>query len=65
MRFYQQLGGFIFEFESVKKFLSFTFGRICGVFVFILILMGWYVLLYFMGYVESLQPLLDVIHIFI
>jgi len=34
MRFFGQYWGFIFEFNSIKDFLMFTLGRICGFFVF-------------------------------
>jgi hypothetical protein len=65
MRFFKEVGGFIFEFDSIGGFINFTIGRIIGVIVFILLIIGWYLCLYWMGYIESIDPLLRVIHVFI
>lgn len=65
MRFYKEFWGFIFEFNSIKQFVYFTLGRICGLLIFVLLIVGWYILLYLMGYIKSIDPLLGIIHIFI
>ena len=56
MRFFKEVNGFIFEFNSIGEFLDFCLGRIFGVIVFIGLIVGWYFLLYFMGYIESVEP---------
>lgn len=61
MKFYNQLWGFIFEFGSIKQFIIFTLGRICGLIVFVLLIIGWYLLLYCMGYIKTIDPLLNII----
>lgn len=33
MRFYKEVWGFIFEFNSVGEYVQFLFGRLCGLIV--------------------------------
>jgi len=61
MRFFKEFNGFIFEFNSIGEFLDFCLGRIFGVIVFIGLIVGWYFLLYFMGYIESVEPFFRVV----
>ena len=61
MRFFKEVNGFIFEFNSIGEFLDFCLGRIFGVIVFIGLIVGWYFLLYFMGYIESVEPFFRVV----
>lgn len=58
MKFYKQYWGFLFEFNSIGEFIWFTIGRVIGVILFILLIFGWWVLLYLTGYIESLSPIL-------
>ena len=34
MRFYKEVGGIIWEFNSIGEYLSFTLGRVLGVIIF-------------------------------
>lgn len=65
MTFYQQIGSFIFEFKSVGQFIAFTLGRLLAIPVFIGLIILWYFALYWMGYIDSVEPLLAVLRIFI
>ncbi len=37
MRFYKEVWGFIFEFNSVGEYIEFLFGRLCGIAALILL----------------------------
>ena len=65
MTFYQKIGDFIFEFKTVGHFIAFTIGRLLAIPVFIGLLVLWYLVLYWMGYIDSIEPLLAIWHIFI
>lgn len=43
MRFFKEVWGFIFEFNSIGEYLSFLFGRLIGLIIFIgiIILIIW------------------------
>jgi len=49
MRFYKQVWGIIWEFNSIADFIAFSIGRLLAVVVFI-------ALVYFLSTCESLKP---------
>jgi hypothetical protein len=66
MRFFTNEYGFIVEWTSFKSYLQFLFGQICGTILFFFLGIPFiYVIMYWCGYVESLDPLINLLkHIF-
>ena len=64
MRFYQTIGNFTFEFNDIPQFIAFTIGRLLALPIFIGLFILWYLILYWLGYIDSLEPLIEVWHLF-
>lgn len=63
MRFFGEYWGFIFEFNSIKDFLMFTLGRICGVLVFLGMIDVFLTTIHYLGYGGKPFPLLYILSI--
>ena len=60
MRFFGEYWGFIFEFDSIKSFLLFTLGRICGIFIFLGMIDLFLLFIYCQGYGTEPLPILSI-----
>ena len=50
MKLYKEFCGVIIEFENIKSFILFTLGRVCGIFVFLLLLDAFFYYIHLQGY---------------
>lgn len=65
MKLYKEFCGVIIEFENIKSFILFTLGRVCGIFVFLLLIDVFYYYLYLAGYSNDFTSIFTIIFMFI
>lgn len=61
MKIFKPFGGVILGFDRIKDFALFTLGRICGVFIFLLIVDGFNYYLYTQGYSDNFTSVFKLI----
>ena len=61
MKFYKEYWGTAFEFDGIKQFVLFTFGRICGFLLFFLLLEGFFYYIHTQGYTDEPFPISSII----